>query len=52
MSGAFHNRSQNETESLPDFSQALNRLYSKMETAAATPEDFFRSEATAGSGMT
>ena len=39
LSSSFHNRAQQENESLSDFSRALKRLYSKMEMAAPTEED-------------
>lgn len=36
LRGNFHNRVQQEQESLSDFSMALKQLYSKMEMAAPT----------------
>lgn len=39
LSTRFHNSHQHEGESLADFSRNLLRLYSRMETAAATQQD-------------
>ncbi|PIK40530.1 hypothetical protein BSL78_22616 [Apostichopus japonicus] len=39
LRGSFHNRVQQEQESLSDFSRALKRLYSKMEMAAPTDKE-------------
>lgn len=39
LSSAFHSRTQQEGESLADFSRALLRLYGKMEAMAPSPEE-------------
>lgn len=39
LSSLFHNRKQQESENLSDYSRSLKRLYTKMETSALSKEE-------------